>query len=195
MRSGNEYAVRVCYKFLFPFKPECPDYHWTICETTFTICLVFPVGSSNGTAHFRCEWNVLRPLSLQMRKWSNFFKRSTDYWTPIFVEKSIKNELQIFDIAFSYPQTWYSSWSMVNKFSRHLGSKIRFICCSWKHETTEQVRCSHVCGFSVVWSSHVESNVNGYSYNTGCGLSPDFFLVTLLVVQFIIKLVIIMNVP
>ena len=58
-----------------------------------------------------------------------------------------------------------------------------------------QVRLSYVCGFSIVWSSHVKSNKNEYSYNTGWGLSPDFLLVTLLVVQFIIKLVIIMISP
>ena len=44
---------------LFPVESECTDYHWTICETTFTIYLVFPalfpVESSHGTAHFRCE--------------------------------------------------------------------------------------------------------------------------------------------
>ena len=58
-----------------------------------------------------------------------------------------------------------------------------------------QVRLSYVRGFSIVWSSHVKSNINGYSYNTGWGLSPHFLLVTLLVVQFIIKLVIIMISP
>ena len=58
-----------------------------------------------------------------------------------------------------------------------------------------QVRLSEVCGSSIVWSSHVKSNINGYSYNTGWGLSPDVLLVTRLVVQFIIKLVIIMIAP
>ena len=67
-------------------------------ETTSTIYLVIPVKSSNGTAHFRCKRVVLQPLSLQMRKWNNIFKQSTDYWTPIFVEKSIKNEFQIFGL-------------------------------------------------------------------------------------------------
>ena len=41
-------------------------------------------------------------------KWENgaiFFKQSTGYWTPIFVEKSIKKEFQKFDIAF-YRQAW-----------------------------------------------------------------------------------------
>ena len=41
-------------------------------------------------------------------KWENgaiFVKRSTDYWTPIFVEKGIKNEFQNFDIAFCR-QAW-----------------------------------------------------------------------------------------
>ena len=59
------------------FEPECPVYHWTIYETTFTICLVIPVESSNSTADF---WSnersfpiLLRPLSLQMKKWSNIF--------------------------------------------------------------------------------------------------------------------------
>ena len=40
---------------LFLLEPECPDYHGIICETMFTICLVFPVESLNGTAHFQCE--------------------------------------------------------------------------------------------------------------------------------------------
>ena len=73
---------------------------------------------------------------------------------------------------------------MVNKFLRHLGSKIRFICCSWKHETTETEKIE-LCEIVHKW----------IFYSTGWGLSPDFLLVTLLVLQFTIKLVIIMNAP
>ena len=82
---------------------------------------------------------------------------------------------------------------MVNKFSRHLGSQIRFICCSWKHETTETGKMYPRMWFYCCLVVACEIEHKWIFYNTGqlVGDSPQTSCY-LLVVQFIIKLVIIM---
>ena len=129
---------------------------------------------------------LLQPLSLQMRKWGNIFWVKHRLLDACFRREKYKNDLQIFDIALFHRQTNFrATWDP--KFDSYavVGSM----------KQPRQVRLSYVCGFSIVWSFHVKSNINGYSYNTGWGLSPHFLLVTVLVVQFIIKLVIIMISP
>ena len=79
---------------LFPFEPECPDYHCTICETTFTICLVFPVESSHGTAHFRCEWTEFSSSStnafLTNEKMEQYFLSKAQIIGRLFSWRKVK---------------------------------------------------------------------------------------------------------
>ena len=95
---------------LFLFEPECPDYHWTL--------IVKP--RSPYASYFRLKAQIvrliscanersfpvlLRPLSLQMGKWNNIFQGKRRLLDACFRREKYKNELQIFDIAFSYRQT------------------------------------------------------------------------------------------
>ena len=135
---------------LFPFEPECPDYHWTICETTFTICLVLPVESSNGPAHFRCEWFVLRPLSLQMRKWSIFLSKAQIIGRLFFVEKSIKHEFQILILPSPIDRHDNQVGRWLTNFRATWDPKFDSYAVVGSMKQPRQVRLSYVCGFSIV---------------------------------------------
>ena len=148
---------------LFLFEPECPDYHWTNCETTFTICLVFPVESSNSTVHFRCEWAEFSSFPYKWESGIIFFKESADYWTPVFVEKSIKMNCKFLIMPSPVDRHHNQVGRWLTNFRATWDPKFDSYAVVGSMKQPRQVRLSEVCGFSIVWCSHVKSNVSGRS--------------------------------
>ena len=97
-------------------------------------------------------------------KWENgtiFFKESADYWTPVFEEKSIKMNCKFLILP-----------SFIDRHDNQVGRWLTNFRATWdpkfdsyavvgSMKQPRQVRLSKVCGFSIVWCSHVKSNVNG----------------------------------
>ena len=107
---GNGYAMRICCRFV------------SFCSNRNARIIIGPIvrPRSPYASYFRLKAQIvrliscanersfpvlLRPLSLQMRKWNNIFQGKRRLLDACFRREKYKNELQIFDIAFSYRQT------------------------------------------------------------------------------------------
>ena len=126
-------------------------------------------------------------------KWENgtiFFKESADYWTPVFVEKSIKINFKFLILPSPIDRHDNQVGRWLTNFRATWDPKFDSYAVVGSMKQPRQVRLSEVCSFSIVWSLHVKSNVNGWSTT-----QQDFLFVTLFVTQFTINLVIIMNAP
>ena len=90
---------------------------------------------------------LLRPLSLQMR--------------PVFVEKSIKMNCKFLILPSSIDRHDNQVGRWLTNFRATWDPKFDSYAVVGSMKQPRQVRLSEVCGFSIVWSLHVKSNVNG----------------------------------